>query len=251
MNVHVTEFLSEDIEPLPAWLDAYVAGGTFPYDEFFACRVVYYPGSGTDGHPVEVFGASHAAHCFVYADYLLEQARIIEELTSHPFHGYSVISTVSLGEDAIDLAPSTPHLSKTELADSTRFADPIRSYFLFVVLERIGSLTDSHGPKRLALLFVASDAIVGYDALFCQRGQAAPFAVLIHDHGFGCNYDRFGRGGLLEVIADRAGVRPRYLLVDEHSKAWSGFTMIEHVSPTPGGMHHGLRQIWTSADRHD
>ncbi len=50
-------------EEIPAWLGQFRKGDTFPRQQFFASRVVYYPGAGNDGRPVRVFGSTHAAHC--------------------------------------------------------------------------------------------------------------------------------------------------------------------------------------------
>lgn len=38
-------------EDIPSWLDGFRSGDRFPREHFFASRVVYYPGSGNDGHP--------------------------------------------------------------------------------------------------------------------------------------------------------------------------------------------------------
>ena len=63
----------------------------------------------------------------------------------------------------------------------------------------------------------------------------APFGVLIQDHGFGGNYDRFGPGGLLEQIALGVEARPELLLAPSGS-AWNGYDAIEGVDPDVGGM---------------
>ena len=61
-------------------------------------------------------------------------------------------------------------------------------FSLFVVLRRRETFDATHGPARVALLFVGGDSYATFDALYCQNdGTPAPFFVLIQDHGFGGN----------------------------------------------------------------
>jgi hypothetical protein len=64
-----------------------------------------------------------------------------------------------------------------------------------------------------------------------------PFALLLHDHGFGGNYDKFGRGGLMDSIAIHAQIKPTYLLVDYNTRPWRDYTKLEDVAGDHGGMH--------------
>jgi hypothetical protein len=50
------------------------------------------------------------------------------------------------------------------------------------MLERKPEYDEADGPKRLAVLFLFSDGIATYDALFCQAGnKLEPFAHLLYD----------------------------------------------------------------------
>ena len=62
------EYFLKIHEPLPLWLKNYIPETGFPRKDFFNSRVVYYPGSGFDGQPVEFFSQTHSAHCFLYVD---------------------------------------------------------------------------------------------------------------------------------------------------------------------------------------
>src|SRR6266700_1312639 len=106
--------LRADAESVPEWLKTYSVGQPFPRKEFFSSRVVFYPGSGDDGHPLKLFGGTHAAHCFVFADFggvsktAFEHALSDPEYTSEDGHprypkGYQSVSVVALHES--DLAP--------------------------------------------------------------------------------------------------------------------------------------------------
>ena len=50
------EYLKNDQETIPTWLLEIKEGDKFPRDDFFKSRIVFYPGSHTDGHAVKVFG---------------------------------------------------------------------------------------------------------------------------------------------------------------------------------------------------
>lgn len=241
------EYLRQQPEHLPTWLSQFSPGDTFPREQFFASRVVYYPGSGTDGHPVEVFGSTHSAHCFVYADYGVTQATLEQELEDHGFHGYHRLSRLQLHE--ADLVPQgwTAHVDLNEVPhDRNMFAAVADAPFGFLeVLEREQELSDAHGPPRLAILFLGADGAATYDALFCQGdGVPAPFALVLQDHGFGGNYDRFGANGLLERIAERCEVVPQWLLVADNTRPWKGFERVPNVDCDRGGMHNHLRCLY-------
>lgn len=245
----VYEYLRRQRQDLPRWLDRHSPSDGFSREEFFTSRVVYYPGSGTDGHPVKLFGSTHSAHCFVYADYVVTQ-RDVETQLAHPHHGfrgYHTLARVQLRER--DLVPNgwTAHVHTGEVPpDALRFAAVAPSPFGFLeILERDQTLGEDHGARRLAILFLGADGIATYDALFCQgRGDSPPLAVLLQDHGSGCNYNSFGRGSLLERIAMRCHVLPPWLLVAENTHAWQGFERVPEVDGDAGGMHAMLRFLY-------
>lgn len=102
---------------------------------------------------------------------------------------------------------------------------------------------EEHGPKRLAILFLFADGISTYDALFCQaRNKLEPFAILLHDHGYGFD-EPFGRGGLMEKIAMHAKIKPTYLLVDYNTRPWRDYTKLEAIAGDHGGMHDRPRYL--------
>ncbi|MDZ7584247.1 MAG: hypothetical protein U0938_05380 [Thiobacillus sp.] len=237
------EYLGNELrEDIPGWLDNFRSGDRFPREQFFSSRVVYYPGSGNDGHPVKLFGSTHSAHCFVYADYGMAQNDLESKLEdpSHSFRGYHTLARLQLGERDLVPAGWSPHVQAGEAPrDRQGFAAVASAPFGFLeVLERDDEFDDNHGARRLAILFLGADGIAAYDALFCQElHHSPPFAVLLEDHGFGGNYDRFGRGGLLERIAVECDVVPRWLLAAKHTVPWNGFERVPGVDADCGGMH--------------
>jgi len=241
-------------EEMPDWLKEEKEWKSFPREEFFRSRIVYYPGSGTDGHPVRVFGSTHAAHCFVYVDYGVTKADLEHELKEdrNKFRGYRTRSRLSLREE--DLAPrgwrAHIELSEAKRASMQHFARVSKSPYGFMdILEREEGLEDKHGPKRFAVLFLGADGIASYDALFCQEaGVYHPFAALLHDHGFGGNYDKFGRGGLMERIAIRCNVFPKWLLVAGNTEAWEGYDRVPDVKGSNGGMFYSKRFLYSRSE---
>lgn len=219
--------------------------------DFFASRVVFYPGSGTDGQPVQFFGSRHAAHCFVYADYGITRDHVIRELgeAGHPFAGY-----VSAGHRELlanDLTPNgwVPHIKPRAAAQGP--TAPVRPYAFVEILERRPGFDDAHGPQRLAILFLCADGVAAYDALFCQVNATAPYAVVLQDHGFGGNWTRFGQGGALEELATNTGRLPQFLLVAANTDVWDGYSAIDGATLGGGGMHGYERQLWKRICRHD
>jgi len=239
-------------EAVPSWLDDFTNGDAFGRQQFFASRIVYYPGAGTDGHPVKLFGSTHSAHSFVYADYGRTQTALAAELghAAHRFRGYHTLARLDLAE--CDIVPGgwIPHVDPGDMApDRYRFAAAPPFGFL-EVLERDQEFDDGHGARRLAILFLGADAIAAYDALFCQQHNTSqPFAVVVQDHGFGGNYDRFWRGGLLEGTARRCDAVPRWLLVAENTDPWEGFVRVPEVDGDPGGVHATLRFLHERCDK--
>lgn len=244
------EYLRNELrEDVPGWLDNFRSGAPFSREQFFASRVVYYPGSGDDGHPVKLFGSTHSAHCFVYADYGVSQTALESKLEdpSHGFRGYHKLARLQLSERDLVPAGWTPHVHAGEAPrDRQGFAAVASAPFGFLeILERDDEFDDNHGARRLAILFLGADGIAAFDALFCQRlGHPPPFAVLLQDHGFGGNYDRFGKDGLLERIATERNVIPRCLLVAKYTDPWRCFERVPGVDADCGGMHATPRFLY-------
>ena len=244
--------LSQDPEPLPEWLKQ---PETSPFDRenFFGQRTVYYPGWGNDGEPVRVCAQSHAAHTFIYVDYGVSMSVIRDRLHGigdHGFRGYRAGKPDELTESILHPSGWTRHVHPFELPeDRDRFVT-IEPFYLYVVLKRDDDYDESHGPERLALLFVGGDGHATYDALFCQDDNTpAPFLVVVQDHGQGGNYCRFERGGLLEGIAAECNVYPELLLVGSvdvcghNYKPWDGYANTG-VMPEPQGTAGNPRKLY-------
>ncbi|MCC5828725.1 MAG: caspase family protein [Phycisphaeraceae bacterium] len=233
--------------PMPRWLADFSEGMPFSAADFFESRIVYYPGAGSDGQPVKLFGSSHSTHCFIYVDYGIEQRQVKADL-DHPqvgFAGYRCLARIRLTE--ADLVPHgwEPHIDFATPPEP-RYSFASATFYGFLqILEREEDFDEEHGPKRLAIVFLGADGIATFDALFCQRTSiGVPFAVVLQDHGFGGNYDNFGGGGLLERIALSCNVLPRFLLVADNTNPWRGYVPIPGLGREYGGAGPHWRRLF-------
>ncbi|MEI7946519.1 MAG: hypothetical protein WCJ02_07475 [bacterium] len=248
------EVLSRDAEPVPGWLANYQAGAPFPRETFFLSRILYYPGSETDGHPLCVFGKSHAVHCFVYADNAFSKVDLERQLKDfgdpgHPL-GYRLLSLVDVTEAELTPCGWKRHGKLPTDIDAHFFMirPPEGPFAVFAVLERDENRGDDHGPSRLAILHVGGDGYATYDALFCQADSHTPYAVLLQNHGYGGNWNRegFGGDGMLWQLANQTGkTLPKWLFVaNESTLPWPGYSIAS--LPSCGGMHHNPRTLFKS-----
>jgi hypothetical protein len=240
------DYLQQLREPVPDWLANFDSPAQFDSADFMASRIVFYPGSGFDGHAVELFGSTHSAHCFVYADYGVAQSALEEELINpkKAFRGYSSMTRVHLTGKELSPSDWIQHVRSDEVG-RYRFAQAAKDtpYRFVEILERQPEFDDTHGAARLAILFLGADGIATCDAIFCQHHSPPLFAALIQDHGFGGGYTKFGRGGLMEKIVARTGRFPQ-LIVCPPGMEWESYTEIPGLQPDRGGMHHHARRLY-------
>lgn len=236
----------DDPEVMPSWLAEYRPGGSLEAGRLLGSRLVFYPGSGTDGQAVKIFGGAGAAHVFVYADFGMQREEVERQLELHPFLGYR-----RLGREELKLENLCPqgwrqHLGPQDLARRQEASPPSerQGYGFVEILEREEELGEAHGVRRLAIFFLGADGIATFDALFCQDGQVAPFAILLQDHGFGDNYSSFGADGLLHLLALRCGVWPKYLLIGHATRPWPTYHRLKKLKGQAGGMHNFGRTLY-------
>ena len=238
------EFLRNCTE-MPQWLANYRSGEKLELAAVKRTECVFYPGSGNDGQPIHTFNAAHAAYLYIYADYMLIREDLEKQLAETPFKGYKQIGIHTL--DLKQLAPSWhPHIRITpELLEDMRRFSNIEPYCFMSVFERQENFTDEHGAKRFAVIFIGGDGIATYDAIFGNKNMVAPLAVVLQDHGFGGNYNGFGRSSLLEEIAIKSNVFPRLLLVGTVcTEEWNGFYPLK-APGVLGGMYREKRQLFS------
>ena len=241
----IVDVLKQEPEELPGWLQADPV--PFNRDNFFKSRILYYPGSGDDGHPVSLCARSHAVHAFVYVDFGVNRKKISCRVhnSNKGFRGYKVVYEEEVTEDTLRPGGWTQHVNPADLPDDLyRFAD-IKPFAWFVVLQRDEEYDDAHGPERIAGLFIGGDGHATYDALYCQGdGTPEPFMIVAQDHGSRGDCDTFGRNGILENIARQCGQLPQWLLVGENNtEPWEDYEECG-ADAEVGGMHATPRRLY-------
>ncbi len=230
----IAEYFKDIREQTPQWLKEFKNGDKPPFSKIFhAGRVVYYPGSEYDGQPIETFNVAHYAHLFFYVDYLVNRENVIRELTKeNALKGYKNIGMIEYDEK--DLSPNgwTPHYRPTP-EDISRMMDSLTDnpYCLVFVFERKDNYTDEHGCDRFAVVALKADGIAAYDALFANN-KKAPDMLILQDHGYGNNYNYFGRGGALNKVADATNCYPPFAMVADNTQPWEHYEKIPDLEHT-------------------
>lgn len=238
-----------DAELMPLWLENYKPGDPFDRHGFFGARTVYYPGSGTDGQPVKVFGERRWAHSFIYVDYGLPEASLTDTLDNPRdgfSHYYNTLGRLQLS--MLDLVPSPiqRNMSYPRMAESSRTRNQVGSGFGFLeILEHNGRRFNIDRPERLAIMFLGGDGFATFNALYCQQDSIAPpFAAVIEDYGWGDNWDRFGPDGFLHSLATQGDAIPPWIWAAEDRFAWPNFFEVMGTEAPNGGMHQVVRRLY-------
>ena len=235
----ISHYLYQYKEDVPQWLLNYREGMPIYFADIMSGRVGYYPGSYIDGHLVAISNQAHCVHSFLYVDYSLD---------TQGFRGYHSIGRIHwTWRDIVSSATCSFSLAKynyrpvhtTHLVTKREIP-----YCLTEILERDGDRGDEWGAKRIACTFLFADGIAAYFYIFVQQYRKAPWIFLLQDHGFGQNYDRFGKGGLLDAIITKEHIWPKFVLCGADSDIWDGYTQVEGLLPTYGGMHNSKRHLF-------
>ena len=149
-------------EPAPEWLaSAEQASPGEIQRNFLESRVLYYPGSGLDGGPMECVNRAQACHCFLYADYGVPKDRALRE-TREAISGYGCITLVDLKLQGLLCRGRAPD-AKADERPRHFIPEP---YGFLAVLERHRDIDEEHGSHRFALAFIGADGFVTFEKLF-------------------------------------------------------------------------------------
>ena len=242
----IAEVLSESQEHFPNWLQ--YTPTPFYRENFFSSRNLYYPSYVDDSQPIKLCAQAHAAHTFVYADYGVDRETIGDRLhhPQHRFLRYTIKHEEELTKSNIVPQGWEPHVGRSELPNDPYWFVDSNCLGILYRWSRKPRFCVSPRPVRIAGLFIGGDGFATFDELYCQEYEvAAPYLILIQDHGFGGNIpgQQFSRGGLLETLAHKCDKRPTWLLVGEPSTPWDGYvnTGADHEL---GGMQAFPRRLY-------
>lgn len=263
MNEFV-ELVHEIREPMPLWLEQFADGGTFELEAFLASRLVYYPMSGQDYRPIEAFGLSGAAHCFIHADCGIPKDFLVEHLEqdgldfsevvdfwdllnlarnsddpeaikaqiSKKAFGYDLEKRIDLDLKALFPSGDSPVFLEPDPSLLTGVGERVQPYaFLAVFSKRGHHPLNAEWPELLAVMFLGTEALATYEDIFGRPGQHPPFAVKLAAgmHAY------LGNGGPFSDLALRTGTLPEWLLVDDGVLPWDGFDL-----EAPGLFHRSV-----------
>ncbi len=232
-KVSVQEYLSEYREDVPKWLLDYQPGDQINFSEFMDSRIGYYPGAGFDGNLVQVGNWSHSVHCFLHADYGISREELEQELGKDGcFAGYHSIGRVDWSDTI-------------RVGGPRGLLDDVAPYCFMEIFERNMDKDESWGAKRIAVTFLYADGIQTYKQLFVKQYKKAPWLFLLQDHGFGGNYDRFGRGGMLDRIIQKEEDKPEFVICGVNTDIWGGYYRVDRALATCGGLHRTSRHLYT------
>lgn len=252
--ISMTDYLKNWREEMPSWLAEYHPGDQVAFSDFISGRIGYYPGSLFDGCLIETANIAHCVHSFLYVDYGVTREQVEEELSKKDtIRGYHSIGRVEWSHK--DLMPQGDYQLPIDLLtcvkDSGVFvAKNVQPFCIMEVYERNQDKDESCGAERIAVTYLFADGIATYYQLFVMQYKKAPWLFLLQDHGFGGNYDRFGKGGLLHAIISNYRLRPKFVISGENdANMWDGYHRILDVESVVGGMHHDTRVIYAKNDQ--
>ena len=236
------DVLDQQTEIQPDWLNASSEKFHFTKqlgDSFVSSRVVFYPGSGVDYAPMDLFAQS--AHCYLYVDYLTDldstppipnckllhqQALTIAEITE------------SLGLDPNQAAFSREDLTPNETQALDQFFDgqeTPQSRLLggrWSIWERNKILAGETHHRRFALLQLHAEAVWVFKGLWCNR-QPQPKLFALHCGLDSTNWTHWRSGGWLFRLAVNHQAFPDWLRCQPDTK-WPDYDFQFRDSPQEG-----------------
>ena len=234
-------FLSNYREEAPAWLENYLHGEDISFKDLMSSRVAYYPGSGYDGGLMKVGNKSHSVHSFLYVDYGVRKKELENEIST--ILGYHQIGQIEWTE--ADLLPKGQY--PVDINRIPRSCGPLipdeKPYCFSAIMERDED-REEIGAKHFVVTFLFADGIATYYQLFVREYSKAPWLFCLQDHGSGGNYNRFGKGGILDAIIRKNNCRPTFVICAKNTRIWDGYERVEDVLPVFGGMHRHRRDLY-------
>ena len=233
--IPMTEELEKSREETPKFLATYKPDAPFAFPKKIDCRICYYPGAGVDWQPIRTLTEAGYAHFFVYADYGVTEKTVDDELAK--VEDWRLLGSHNLTVE--DLAKKqiryhiTQEVYEKAIAGKEYLMGHEEPFGKLYLLEQVES------GERFAILYLCADGIATYDALFGNKNMRLDFLVL-QDHGFGCNYDKFGEGGLMDLIAKKTKVKPERILCADNTDLWEGYDRVPDVLPVAGSHMRSL-----------
>jgi len=190
--------------------------------------VVYYPGSAVDRDSFHTFETCRSP-VFIHADYMTTAGQVHDEVLGRTGWRIAEVGDLNPGHFGMRFWDDfwANHPKSRDFANlGTAFG--IRA-----------SLVSGDGD-RATFVFLHTDGIGTYRVL-TRLGRVD--VVLLQEHGFGGNWDKFGANGALHQSA--AGHLPPWLYVAENTDPWPGYTRVtDYTCYADGQMHAHKRALF-------
>jgi hypothetical protein len=183
---------------------------------------------------------------FVYVDYGVSEDKLDAKIEKkEAFRGYKIISRSTIGKKQLDNGENLDakfrkyfegvHLDK----DTLKYMQ--NPYCFWYIFERLPDVPDTHNPKRFSLLYLSSEAVSAYLALYVNNNIAPKILSIIQPgHGFGGNFTDFTyRKALLAQAVFSMKKRPKYVV----NGGYYG-TRTADTPNTPREPNYYLKPIW-------
>ena len=178
----------------PEWLMKLTAetitNDPFPlYDVLQAS--LYYPGAGTDGKPVRWLAGN--TYSFVYTDYGVSRSRLLNALSDKhsEFRGYRVLGLREMTMKELIPNGWTPIPPSRHDGNPHAWSEHSPQPFgIWAILERLPDYPAEHGPERFSLLYLCSEGVASYQALY-NSNRVKPKVLFLIQHSFGGNWTNF------------------------------------------------------------
>jgi hypothetical protein len=195
---------------------------------------LYYPSCGFDGEPIRYL--SHYFKSFVYTDYGWSERDVLDALKTKPFNGYRIVLDRSLSPREV-FPERSILLRLSNHQDRPRYMRQKKPFFCkWMIFERSNYLTASHGAKRFSLIFLNTEGLKTFNALYSLNRMKPRGLALIHPgYGFGGNWTEFldENGPFARSVLGLHARKPDYLV-------WG----------LRGKLYGGRQPPWTSYDRY-
>ena len=244
--MEIFEYLNLFREDVPEWIRTYNKDTKVTFADIMSGRTSYYPGFGHDGSMLEAANRSHSVHSHIHLDYWNERDEDMRQVGR--IKGYHSIGHIEWSIS--DILPRGFYRHNTHrksiVANRRLFSTGRSPHYFTEILERDPDYDDSHGAERMAVTTLCADGIDFYYQLYIREYHKVAWLFLLQDHGLGGNYDRFGKGGILDGLLCANGHFPRFTICENrHGTAiWDNYRKIENLNPIIGGMHRNVRDLY-------
>ena len=241
----MADYLARYREEIPDWLKNYQPGDKIDFYDIIKGRTAYYPGCLIDGNLLRVCNPAHCLHSYFFLDYGYPVESFLEDILN--INGYHSIAHIVWEQaDVFPKGISTyKNIYKAHLTGRHYSRKPFTPSFFTEIMERDFDRGDDWGAERFAITYMFADGIDTYYQLFVNTWKTTPFVFLLQEHGLGGeNYDKYGKGGLLDSIMTEFDSHPKLVLNGSGSRIWDNYYRIMEAKPTNGGMHHQTRCLY-------